>query len=119
VLQGHVSRIIDARKRKSNKTETARTDHGVRLGQHPPAICPIRDEIEDQAEAYDVPGLAVLVLVHEQKVLFEDGRMARVQVDGHHVHPRRAVVIIVRPDGADLQQSKDRSEIVVGANVSA
>ena len=69
------------------------------------AILPIRDEIEDQTEAHDIPRLSKLVQVHEQKVLFEDGRMARMQVDGRHIQPRRTATIIVRPDGADLEQS--------------
>ena len=69
------------------------------------AILPIRDEIENQAEAHDIPRFSKLARVHEQKVLFEDGRMARMQVDGRHVQPRRAATIIVRPDGADLEQS--------------
>ena len=69
------------------------------------AILPIRNEIENQAEAHDIPRFSKLARVHEQKVLFEDGRVARMQVDGCHVQPRRTATIIVGPDGADLEQS--------------
>jgi hypothetical protein len=44
--------------------------HGKRT-----AILPIRDEIEDQTEAYDIPSLAMMALIHAQKVLFKDRRM--------------------------------------------
>lgn len=69
------------------------------------AILPIRDEIEDETEAHDIPRCSRLAQVHEQKILFKDGPMARMQVDGRHVQPRRTATIIVRPDGADLEQS--------------
>jgi hypothetical protein len=67
------------------------------------SILPIRYGIEDQAEAHDIPRLSMLVQVHKQKILFENGWMARMQVDGRHVQPRRTVTIIARPDRADLE----------------
>jgi len=103
MLRGHVPRIIDARKGKNYKAQTARTKHRVRVDQHPPSILPIWYEIEDQAEAHDIPRLSMLVEVHEQKILFENGWMARMQVDGRHIQPRRTATIIVRPDRADLE----------------
>jgi hypothetical protein len=62
----------------------------------------VRDEIEDQTETDDIPSLTIPTLIHEQKILFQDGRMTRVQVDGRHIYPRRAITIIVRPDRTDL-----------------
>jgi hypothetical protein len=40
------------------------------------AIHPIRDEIKDQTEAYDIPGLAMALLIHAQEILLKDGRVA-------------------------------------------
>ena len=50
-------------------------------------VLPTRGEVEDQTGAYNnVLFLAMLALVHEQKILLEDGQMPRMQVDGRHVH---------------------------------
>ena len=68
------------------------------------AIFPIGNEIEDEAEANDIPRLAMQARgVHEQKILLQNGRMARVQVDRRDVYPGRAVTIVIRPHGAHLQ----------------
>jgi hypothetical protein len=122
----HSCEFIIRKSTHSNKAQPAITEHCMRPDEHSSCgshrrfssdtrvgrstpnwrrttVLPVRDEIEDQTEADDIPSLTMPTLIHAQKILFQDGRMARVQVDGRHVYPRRASTIIVRLDGTDLE----------------
>lgn len=66
----------------------------------------IRDEIENKAEAEDVPLAGVLTLFHLQEILLPDVGVLRIEVDGRVIYPGGTPSIIVCFQCSHLEQPK-------------
>lgn len=63
-------------------------------------------KVHDQAETDEVPSLGVLVHVHGQKVLLDNGWMSASKVDRCRRYPRRTRRVVIWFQRTNFQQAK-------------
>ncbi len=59
-----------------------------------------RNKVENEAQADNIPFLAILLFVHEQEILFDDRGMAGMQVHGRRIDPRGTGLVVIREECA-------------------
>lgn len=60
------------------------------------SVSRFRNEVDDKAEADDVPLLAIILFIHKEEILLLDRRVPRAKVNRRVRNPARAGRVVIR-----------------------